>query len=423
MLVANYLQRYCAKNETIGFFGPMGWGRWVGGCPAIAVRPGSHIVRRTSVHFEYWAIDALAQSMWSDPEMWRLTAPCLNPWCRIDGLALVDVRGQTRILPLETAKILAMCDGSMTSAEISEALIADAELGFKTAEQVHAALYKLSGKRLIAFALPVAPDPEKALRRHIAGIADDGAKGRLSGRLDQLELALGKLCGSKGADELSHAFAGLESCFPRITGAKSSRCHGKTYAGRSLAYEDCERDLDLELGPDILNQLGSPLAPILHSLRWLSNAMAESYRRHFLDFYDKSDAAKSRHPLPLGTALYPLQSLLLGMVRDALAQFHRRWAELLRFYPDESNVSFSAGRLLEQVKDAFPSDFPGWPQARFHSPDILIAAESTDDISRGDFISRPAHPAGRIGFLATVRPGHPRKRARSGSDSFRRPDG
>jgi hypothetical protein len=25
VLVANYLQRYCAKNDTIGFFGPTGW--------------------------------------------------------------------------------------------------------------------------------------------------------------------------------------------------------------------------------------------------------------------------------------------------------------------------------------------------------------------------------------------------------------
>ncbi len=27
-LVAHYWQRFCVKNDTIGFFGPVGWGRW-----------------------------------------------------------------------------------------------------------------------------------------------------------------------------------------------------------------------------------------------------------------------------------------------------------------------------------------------------------------------------------------------------------
>src|SRR5436305_1527333 len=27
-LVASYLQRYCAKNDTIGFFGPVGWSQF-----------------------------------------------------------------------------------------------------------------------------------------------------------------------------------------------------------------------------------------------------------------------------------------------------------------------------------------------------------------------------------------------------------
>ena len=33
--VANYAQRYCVKNDTIGFFGPVAWGR---------IEPGSGII-------------------------------------------------------------------------------------------------------------------------------------------------------------------------------------------------------------------------------------------------------------------------------------------------------------------------------------------------------------------------------------------
>ena len=38
-LIANYWQRYCVKNDTIGFFGPSGWGR-LGDCVRTRFAPG-----------------------------------------------------------------------------------------------------------------------------------------------------------------------------------------------------------------------------------------------------------------------------------------------------------------------------------------------------------------------------------------------
>jgi hypothetical protein len=36
-LFASYLQRYCVKNDTTGFFGPVGWARWVSESEAFVV--------------------------------------------------------------------------------------------------------------------------------------------------------------------------------------------------------------------------------------------------------------------------------------------------------------------------------------------------------------------------------------------------
>lgn len=59
--VASYWQRYTAKNETIGFFGPLGWGRFDDGEPrAIDVRPGPGLCASRAVRFEVWAMQALA---------------------------------------------------------------------------------------------------------------------------------------------------------------------------------------------------------------------------------------------------------------------------------------------------------------------------------------------------------------------------
>ena len=61
-VVASYWQRYCAKNDTIGFFGPLAWGRLDDDGPAVHARCGALVSERT-VHFEAWAMQALAETL------------------------------------------------------------------------------------------------------------------------------------------------------------------------------------------------------------------------------------------------------------------------------------------------------------------------------------------------------------------------
>src|SRR6516225_11404905 len=64
--VASYWQRYCAKNDTIGFFGPLAWGRAADDGPAIRASC-SRLVSESTVHFEAWAVQALADAL--DPDL------------------------------------------------------------------------------------------------------------------------------------------------------------------------------------------------------------------------------------------------------------------------------------------------------------------------------------------------------------------
>jgi lantibiotic biosynthesis dehydratase-like protein len=71
-LVASYWQRYCAKNDTIGFFGPLAWGRIGDGERPLAVRSGS-LWRRRDVRLEAWGVQALAAMI--DPGLSVATGP------------------------------------------------------------------------------------------------------------------------------------------------------------------------------------------------------------------------------------------------------------------------------------------------------------------------------------------------------------
>ena len=73
-LVASYLQRYCTKNDSIGFFGPIGWARISTGTHNFSVRPGQSLLSSREVYFECWAIDALCERLSQDAT--------LRPWMR-----------------------------------------------------------------------------------------------------------------------------------------------------------------------------------------------------------------------------------------------------------------------------------------------------------------------------------------------------
>jgi Lantibiotic dehydratase, N terminus len=61
-VVASYWQRYCAKNDTIGFFGPLAWGRVADDGPTVQASCG-RLVSESTVCFEAWAIQALAEAL------------------------------------------------------------------------------------------------------------------------------------------------------------------------------------------------------------------------------------------------------------------------------------------------------------------------------------------------------------------------
>ena len=90
-VVAGYWQRYCAKNDTIGFFGPLAWGSFAPDGEPITVRSGG-LERERVVHFETWAMEALAFSsgvhapLPMDPFPERALRPLLHDTSALDRL-------------------------------------------------------------------------------------------------------------------------------------------------------------------------------------------------------------------------------------------------------------------------------------------------------------------------------------------------
>ena len=184
-MLTSYLQRYCIKNDTIGFFGPVGWAELGAGEGRISVRPGPEMIASRDVFLEGWAIDALADRLAEDEAMRPWLAPLRSPFIRREGTGYVLPNGQRIELgPLGSA-LVAACDGTRSARVLMR------ELGPVPPDKepiLWGMLAQLHQNGLIrwGFQIPLSPDPERILRELLLQIEDEPLRERSVAALDQV---------------------------------------------------------------------------------------------------------------------------------------------------------------------------------------------------------------------------------------------
>jgi hypothetical protein len=388
-LIANYWQRYCTKNDTIGFFGPLSWGRIDEHAPAVTAEPGPGLVSHRWVRFESWCIEALADELARDDRI----RPWIAPRRRLD-------RSAPDTLSPEAAEALTACDGRRPARDIApDHVLAD-----------------LEAQDLIIwrFAIPLEPYPDEALRAQLSVIRDDEARAGAIAALDALVAGRDKVAASAGdAARLDTALGDLEETFTGLTGQEPTRSPGRMYGARQLVYEDCRRDLDMTLGEPLLEGLGEALPAILHGSRWFVGAVAAAVSEILSDAVTAARRESGTGPLPLAAVWSRAVPLLTfgnkawdapfpEGIRLARAGLQQRWAEVMAGDP-------SPAELRSRAAAAFADALPAGRGGLHHSPDVQVAAPSLDAVNRGEYllVYGDFHPGGCImkqAFLATAHP-------------------
>jgi len=391
-VIASYWQRYCVKNEPIGFFGPVGWARLVDEPAAFEARPGKSLLAARTVYFEQWGIDALVDLINKDTAtaMWAL--PRRLPAVRLEGDWLhVSFRRPQR-LPSKQVAVLRACDGTRTAAEIA-ADVRRSGGDWRSDAEIFTILKGLKAQGLIAwqFEVPLSAYPERRLRELLERVDDEDVRRRALALLEEFEACRERVAAAAGdSQKLDAAFRELEEHFTSVTGLAAMRCAGRMYTGRTLVYEDCRRDIDLEIGSDFVEELSGPLTLLLQSARWFMHESAVRLRRSFRQIYEhlapKSesrtvDAATFRMEVQ-GTLFSGNGSTVFDEVQD---EFRRRWESVLAVSREQRRVSYRSADLRHAVKSAFAAPRAGWTAALHHSPDLMIAADSVDAIRRGEY--------------------------------------
>jgi len=401
-LITSYIQRYCAKNDTIGFFGPVGWARILEQEPLVTSQPGPELLATRNVYFEGWCIDTLASAL--------AGAEILRPWLLPRRMPFVHVEKNTLYVPLARpislspaqAAILRACNGERSAYQIAMDLLEAQIPGISSIDAVYKELETFLSRNRIAWQLEVPAEslyPERCLRQYLASVKDEQQRAKALAALTELEARKEEVASSTGnVEQLEQAIERLETSFTRMTNTAATRRAGKMYAGRALIYEDCCRDITVELGSAFIQMLGSPLSLLLISSRWFICEAAKLYHQAFKRIYDEIVAGTQQSAISFSSFWLYAHELLFEKQHPLLATLERslqeRWSTILTFSSDQQHVSYRTGMLRKQVEETFRVPQTDWRPAYYHSPDVMIAAASLEAINTGDFqyILGEVHP-------------------------------
>lgn len=389
--VARYAQRYCVKNDTIGFFGPAVWGRIEEDEQDFKASPGASLFHNRHTYFETWAIDRLAMSLFlMDGIEWWIP-PRLAPDIRIEDSRLERPSSLLQLTEYESL-VLQLCDGTRLPPEILAKVRETPRFGATTEGELKDFLAAQAAEGVIVwrFLVPVEVNSEMSLRQQLQKIGDVKLREMATDRLNRLEVVREVVSRAAGnAGNLNDALAAAEQVFVETTQSSSSRNPGATYGARTIFYEDCRRDLSFKITPEFIKPIIPALSLLLQSMRWLVRSIAgeldQLFRETFQELVTGKESAGKLSLLEWWLHAEP-RLLKASSIHELEKLFSQKWAEILQVQGATGVVRLKSRDLISAVERMFPEIHSAHCPVRYFCPDLMLAAESVDAINRGDLL-------------------------------------
>src|SRR5215217_705353 len=362
--LASYLQRLCAKNETMGFFGPINYGRVDPDAPTGVTLswsgPETLVGRNTFA--ASWLVQGLVRAIAFDPDLASWLVPRRKAFAEMPARkAGPTPESAEELLP----RLVELADGTRTLAALASSLGVAPGLARE-------ALRLGCDKSLLTHQLEVPSavhHPVDDLAERVAALPSAGARRHVEGLSALLELM-----GRYGAADASGKMA-LQDAFARRAkeqwGVAPSTERGPAseshnfYQDRLALREECGGDLRLEVGGERARELGTRMEP---ALAWMAEAA-----------WRTRDAARAAVAQKVGSRTVPFWKVAAASA-DLPVPLDTSMAELLaQAIPD-------AGARAVELGDVVP---PAWDSARalplVTSVDLLVGATDVEAWGRGDY--------------------------------------
>jgi hypothetical protein len=379
-----YLQRICAKNDTLSEFGPGGWGTIAQQAEAMSLAPIPGIAKRETF-LERWTAHGVAAALNADRAIRAELSPRLNPNGRIDGNQFVFTDTDTKVaLDPRVVELLRRCDGA-TPAHLFERDIESLEW--------------LAAEGIIRWEVEVPalePHAFDVLVSDITQWRDGPVRASWLKALQPIAALPEKFADAPStaarAEIMDDARRQLQNLGAARTGSDRF-----LYSAANPIGEECFRECGFTIGEDLVGEVARDAAPWIDLWRDCYAFVASRVAAGLRDLLEKAPAQNGALPLPAflrhceqlrmpltGPAMVGLAHLAFQEVKAA---FRQRFADR----PDAEEWQLSADDC-HFVRQNF--QYAKFDEYTYPSADMQISAKSVEAVARGeyDWILAELHP-------------------------------
>jgi len=374
-----YLQRFAAKNDTASFFGPMNYARFdLEQTEPVKLDMVSGKFTKRAVFYSFWMTNVLADAISKEPSIRPYLAPRLHPLCTLteDGVEYLFIDGR-RKLPAHLLRLLRDVDGTTTARELAnrydmpvEELIQQIELLVK--------------QRMILFGIEIPSTifgPFDYLREFVRALPDHvEAKAKWAAELDQFEQLRAAFEGGTFEQRVAISKR-MEERFVELTRHATRRLAGKTYADRTLYYEECKGTIrNLSFNKAFLDDFHSRIEPILELIASYGEMMRGYYQRIGKQVF--REIAQGQSEIPYAHFIRRVQEMeeqgKINYDDEIFNEFHRKLYAVVKANQEGNIVRLTQEDLAELIAH----DAGG---SLHTSPDLMFAARDVEALARGDY--------------------------------------
>lgn len=376
----SYLQRFCSKNDTASFFGPMNYAEW-----DMDLDKSMHFEAKSGkfeervIHYSFWMVKELAKRIAEEQEISNFLIPRLHPMCALqqNKLFFLHLNKEISLPNKYDAIVQEISREELNLHQLSEKL----DLSIS---ELRRYIKQLADKNIVLFEIEIPStifDPFSYLLSWLEELPLNEERKRTWLEILEQFKQLKEEALAKDLNHRQDVTRRMEQLFEEVTHSSARRSQGQMYADRTLYYEECKGTIDkLSFGKTFYDDFMKKLKPVLDLSAAFGDVMRDYYQtiahRIFEHIKDR------RNHIPYSEFIYKSQTLLAEAKVDlsfpALTQFNELLDELVQ-KRQEGSIAHITSEDVEQF-----NRFRKYEECHT-SPDVMFSAKDLDALSRGDY--------------------------------------
>jgi len=379
-----YLQRVCAKNDSLSAFGPGGWGTIEREITGLKLKPEPGIVKRESF-LERWTAHGAAAALNAERDARVELSPRLHPNGRLDGDEFVFAdTGEIRAFDPKTLEILRRCDGRTPA----HSLGVDIELLEQLAQQ-NIIRWEMEVPALEPYAFDV-------LISDVSQWRDGPNRKRWLELLQPIAVLPAKFTQTTETVSRIEIMGEARERLEQL-GATRKISGRFLYSATNPVGEECLRDCGFTISENLINEVAIEATPWIDLWRDCYAFAATRVAAGLRAVFEKASAKNGALPLPAFLHACELAKLpltgpgLVGLAHVAFQEIKAAFREQMHPHVERADYELTENDC-HFVRDKF--QYEKFDEYTYPSADVQLAANSIEAVARGEYqwILAELHP-------------------------------